>query len=142
MTKEAEDFLRTLPPDIAARVRAGNEDPRNQQALKILENMLNTACDAALHMAVIAYSEAKNDEERETVIRAAVVSTVTLHTVRIVFEHAVPPQPRTTMIDIFVQSANSELERYDTLLRPAIIEGVKKREEILAAKKAAEVQNV
>lgn len=135
--------MKTLPPEIAAKIRAGQEDPRNQKALEMLTQMINTACDAALHMAVIAYSEAKNEEERETVIRAAVVSTVTMHTVRIVFEHAVPPQPRTTMIDIFVQSANSELQRYDALLRPAIVEGVKKREEILAAKaKASEAKNV
>lgn len=132
MTPRKEEFLKTLPPELAAKMRIDEADAKNVAALKVFGDMIEVAGDTALHLAVIAYCEAKSDEEREEVIRAVVVTTVTLHTMRVVFEHAVPPKPRTGIIEVFVKAANGEMQRYDRIMREALPEGAKKRIEHLA----------
>lgn len=122
--------FRNLPPDIRAEMQRQKADEQSAP-VKLLEERIEQASDAVLHLFVVATAEAANDEEKADSVRAAAVAMATLRQMFASITQIIPGPPRALIADAITKTIEMSAPQYEQTLHAAMPAGHARRKRLL-----------
>ncbi len=130
-----EDFLRSLPPELAAKMQIDEQDENLRHTTEAFTNALVNVQEAMLTIGTIAWEEAATSAEKEDAVRATAVVMTFSQQVSAVLTLVLPPKVRQPILGAILGGMSKEVMRYDGWLRQNLPAAAKTRADHLAAER-------